>query len=91
MEVTPFQESLLESGLWDFHEMVDQIPGCVDVPIGFASVMAGKRFEAIEQLTDDVIHHDLSKCSLFSCFPDISLQCSQSLPDFYQKWCTGIV
>ena len=59
VEVTPFQEAMLEASLWDFHEMADQMPGCADVPIGFALVMAGECFESIEQLTDDVIHNDL--------------------------------
>ena len=29
-----------------------------------------------------------SKCSQFSSFLDISLQCSQSFPNFFQKWST---
>src|SRR6267378_7519447 len=32
-----------------------------------------------------------SKCSQFSSFPDISLQCSQSVLDFCRKWYTGVV
>ena len=35
------------------------MPGCADVPIGFASVMAGECFEAIGELTDELIHNDL--------------------------------
>ena len=35
------------------------MPGCADVPIGFASVMAGECFELIGELTDKLIHNDL--------------------------------
>ena len=41
VELSPFQEAMLESGLREFHESQDQMLGCADVPIGFASVMAG--------------------------------------------------
>ena len=57
--VSPFQEAMLESGLREFHESQDQMPGCADVPIGFASVIAGEYFEAIGELTDEMIHNDL--------------------------------
>ena len=59
VELSPFQEAMLESGLREFHESQDQMPGCADVPIGFASVMAGECFEAIGGLTDEMIHNDL--------------------------------
>ena len=59
VELSPFQEAMLESGLREFHESQDQMPGCADVPIGFASVMAGECFEAIGELTDELIHKDL--------------------------------
>ena len=59
VEVTTFQEALLESGLREFHESQDKIPGCADVSIGFASVMAGECFEKIGELTDELIHNDL--------------------------------
>ena len=59
VELSPFQEAMLESGLREFHESQDQMPGCADVPIGFASVMAGECFEAIGELTDEMIHNDL--------------------------------
>ena len=59
IELSPFQEAMLESGLREFHESQDQMPGCADVPIGFASVMVGECFEAIGELTDELIHNDL--------------------------------
>ena len=59
VELSPFQEAMLESGLREFHESQDQMLGCADVPIGFASVMAGECFEAIGELTDEMIHNDL--------------------------------
>ena len=59
VELSPFQEAMLESGLREFHESQDQMPGCADIPIGFASVMAGECFETIGELTDEMIHNDL--------------------------------
>ena len=59
VKLSPFQEAMLESGLREFHESQDQMPGCADVLIGFASVMAGECFEVIGELTDEMIHNDL--------------------------------
>ena len=59
VELSPFQEAMLEAGLRDFHKTADQMRGCADVPIGFASVMVGEFFELIKQLTDEMIHNDL--------------------------------
>ena len=59
IELSPFQEAMLESGLREFHKSQDQMPGCTDVPIGFALVMAGECFKAIGELTDEMIHNDL--------------------------------
>ena len=59
VELSPFQEVMLELGLREFHESQDQILGCTDIPIGFASVMAGECFEVIGELTDEMIHNDL--------------------------------
>ena len=59
VELSPFQEAMLESGLREFHESQDQMPGCADILIGFTSVMAGECFEAIGELTDEMIHNDL--------------------------------
>ena len=59
VELSPFQEVMLESGLREFHKSQDQMPGCANIPIGFASVMAGECFEAIGELTDKMIHNDL--------------------------------
>ena len=59
VKLSPFQEAMLESGLREFHESQDQILGCADVPIGFASAMTGECFEAIRELTDEMIHNDL--------------------------------
>ena len=47
VKLSPFQEAMLELGLREFHELQDQMLGCVDVPIGFTSVMAGECFEVI--------------------------------------------
>ena len=55
---------MLELGLREFHESQDQMPGCADVPIGFASVMAEECFEVIGELTDEMIHNDLSQGTL---------------------------
>ena len=59
VQLSPFQEAMLESGLREFHESQDQMTGCTDVPIGFALVMAGECFKAIGELTDEMIHNDL--------------------------------
>ena len=59
VELSPFQEAMLESGLRQFHESQDQMPGCANVPIGFASVMVGECFEVIWELVDEIIHNDL--------------------------------
>ena len=59
VELSPFQEAMLESGLREFRESQDQILGCTNVPISFASVMAGECFAAIGELTDEMIHNDL--------------------------------
>ena len=71
VELSPFQEAMLESGLREFYETQDQMPGCADVPIGFTAVMVGECFEAIGELTDKVIHKDL----LVRMFPKSSLNC----------------
>ena len=49
----------MESGLREFHESQDQVQGCADIPIGFTSVMVGECFEAIGELTDEIIHNGL--------------------------------
>ena len=59
VELSPFQEALLESGLREFHKSQDQMLGCLDVPIRFDSVMAGECFEVIGELMDEMIHNDL--------------------------------
>ena len=68
VELSPFQEALLESGLRDFHEPADKMPGCADIPIGFTSLMAGECFEVIGELTDEMIHNDLLVRRLPVCF-----------------------
>ena len=59
VELSPFQEAMLESGLREFQESQDQMPGCADVLIGFALVMVGECFEAIGELLDEMIHNNL--------------------------------
>ena len=71
VELSPFQEAMLELGLREFHELQDQMLGCVDVPIGFTSVMAGECFEAIGKLTDEMIHNDLLVRRLLSLTVDV--------------------
>ena len=71
VKLSPFQEVMLELGLRKFHESQDQMPGCANIPIGFASVMAGECFEKIEELTDEMIHHDL----LVRTVPKSSFSC----------------
>ena len=41
IKLSPFQEAMLELGLREFHESQDQMLGCANIPIGFASVMVG--------------------------------------------------
>lgn len=59
VELIAFQDSMLQCGLWELHDIEDWIPGCADVPTGFTSVMLGECFEKIEQLDEKVVQHDL--------------------------------
>ena len=49
MELTPFQESMLQCGLQEFHNVEDCILGCVDVPISLTLAMVGECFEKSNQ------------------------------------------
>jgi len=59
VETTPFQEALLSRGLAEYTIPGDSMPDTVSVPIHYAAVIGGECLEAIANLDDKVVHHDL--------------------------------
>jgi len=59
VEMTPFQEALLSCGLAEYAVPGDSVLDMVSVPIHYAAVIGGECLEAIANLDDKVVHHDL--------------------------------
>ena len=59
IKTTPFQEAFLMRGLEEFTIPGDSVPDTVSVPIHYAAVVGGECLEAIADLDDKVVHHDL--------------------------------
>jgi len=59
IKMTPFQEVFLSRGLAEYTLPGDSMPDTVSVPIHYATVIGGECLEAIAELDDKVIHHDL--------------------------------
>jgi len=59
VEMIPFQEALLSCGLAEYTIPGDSMPDMVSVPIHYAVVIGGECLEAIANLGDKVVHHDL--------------------------------
>jgi len=59
VEMTPFQEALLSHGLAEYTVPRDLMLDMVSVPIHYATVIGGECLEAIANLDDKVVHHDL--------------------------------
>ena len=59
IEMTPFQESFLQCGLVEFAVPGDSVPDSVSVPIHYAVMIGGECLEAIANLDDKLVHHDL--------------------------------
>ena len=59
VELTAFQESMLQAGLWEFHDMEDQVPRCADVSVGFCICNGRGVLSEDRRLSDEVINNDL--------------------------------
>ena len=59
VETTPFQEALLSHGLAKYIIPGDSMLDMVSVPIHYTAVIGGECLEAIANLDDRVVHHDL--------------------------------
>lgn len=59
IKTTPFQEAFLMRGLEEYTIPGDSVLDTVSVPIHYAAVIGGECLEAITDLDDKVIHHDL--------------------------------
>ena len=57
--MTPFQEALLSRGLAEYTIPGDSMLDTVLVPIHYAAVIGGECLEAIANLDNKVVHHDL--------------------------------
>jgi len=57
--MTLFQEAFLARGLVEFVVPGDSVPDAVLVPIHYTAVIGGECPEAIADLDDKVVHHDL--------------------------------
>ena len=76
IEMTPFQEAFL---LWRLEEYVapgNLVPDLVLVPIHYAAMIRGECLEAIANLDNKVVHHDL----MVGNFPSLLLASSDSFP-----------
>jgi len=59
VKMTLFQEVFLSRGLAEYTIPGDSMPDTVSVPIHYATVIGGECLEAIVELDDKVVHHDL--------------------------------
>ena len=59
IEMTAFQEAMLERSLAEYCMTEDAAPDEVAVLIAYVAVMAGECLEMIDNLSEDVIHKDL--------------------------------
>jgi len=59
VEMTPFQEVFLTHDLVEYVAPGDLMPGVVSVPIHYAAMIGGECLEAIVELDDKVVHHNL--------------------------------
>ena len=59
VEMTVFQEAMLEQGLVEYAEPGDAAPDEVTVPLAYAVVIAGECLEMIDNLKEEVVHNDL--------------------------------
>ena len=78
IEMTPFQESFLQRGLAEFAVPGDSVPDSVSVPIHYVAIIGEECLEAIANVDNKVIHHDLMVGNLPSlllassdCFPTV--------------------
>jgi len=64
IELTVFQEALVSRGLKEHPNEEDQMPTCVSYPLGYLAVLAAKCLEAINKVSEEVVHNDLLVGSL---------------------------
>ena len=59
VEMTVFQESLIQRGLREIPEAEDKMLGCVDPCLGYTAVLAAECLEEIDKVHEEVTHCDL--------------------------------
>ena len=69
IEMTVFQEFLITRGLKEFSDEEDQMPMECSVPMGYSAVLAAECLEAIDEVSESVVHNDcLVQFPMFSMF-----------------------
>ena len=59
IEMLVFQESLIKRGLQEHPDKEDHMPTCVSYPLGYLAVLAAECLEAVDKVSEEVIHNDL--------------------------------
>jgi len=54
-----FQTALIKRGLQEHPNEEDHMPVCVSFQLGYPAVLAAECLEAVDKVSEDVIHNDL--------------------------------
>jgi len=58
IKMSMFQESLIRRGLQEHPDKEDHMPTCVSYPLGYSAVLAAECLEAVDKVSEDVVHND---------------------------------
>jgi len=58
IEMTVFQESFIARGLKEFPNKEDQMPMEYSVLMGYSAILAAECLEAIDKVSESVVHND---------------------------------